>query len=105
MNDKRKSKRRENTANLNQLNDVLRGFVANPGMDWDISEFNPYLQSLLNATGWRSGCDRVNAKNLCSYFSHLLMSTVPDNSFALYYSPVNEYLTLLLPEFLMLLKC
>ena len=83
MNDKRKSKTRENPANLNQLNDVLRGFVANPGMDCDIyilSEFNSYLQSWLNATGWRSGCDSVNAKKLCSYFSHLLMSTVPDNS-------------------------
>lgn len=61
MNDKRKSERRENTANLNQLNNILIWFVANPGMDWDISEFNQYLQSLLYATGWRSGCDSVNA--------------------------------------------
>jgi len=36
MNDKRKSERRENTANLNQLNYILIWFVANPGMDWDI---------------------------------------------------------------------
>ena len=43
MNDRRQSKTRENPANLNQLNDVLRGFVANPGLDWDIHIYIYYL--------------------------------------------------------------